>query len=266
MSVSQTDHAADEGEDAPTPFDERILDPNDNVGSREFYLNLIGDPALKSLVHLLTEMTPGERLPSERDLTDRLAISRNTLRDRIGKLEAMGVLTRKERQGTFFAGLEPEKVGSILTLGLLFQQMSLDSLISVRHALERQAAIEACRNANQADLAALSAAVAAMADTDNEQRLLSADLAFHGALFEASSPALLFFATVLRMVLRGTQRGVVHEYTKRGDDPDAMHQIHVRVLAAIEARDAAAASDAIDAHFDWHNSWLEGTQQRHGEA
>ncbi|QIM15317.1 FadR family transcriptional regulator [Leucobacter insecticola] len=207
----------------------------------------MSDTALSSIVDLLVTMKPGERLPSERELTQKLNVSRNTLRDRIGRLESMGALSRKERQGTFYTGVQAEQTSDVLMLSLMFHQMTLESLISVRHALERQAAIEACANATGEGLKALEISVQAMNQTENGEELLDADGSFHRALFAASaSPSLLFFSQMLHSTLQGTLRHLTLE-----KDFETMRDVHTQILAAVKARDTRAASDAIDAHFAW---------------
>lgn len=222
--------------------DSGVLTSRDRAGD-----TLFNDAALGSLIDLLVEMTPGEQLPSERELTDRLGISRNTLRDRIGKLESLGVLTRRERQGTFFSGLQPAQAGNVLLLGMMFHQLTYESLISVRHALERQAVIEACHNASVESLSAMREATETMLATEDGTQLYHADIAFHRGLFAASaSPALLFFQQMLVGVLRGTLR-----HLTLGQDFRTMRKVHVEVLHAIEVRDPIAATVAIDDHFAW---------------
>lgn len=216
---------------------------NDN----HFQASLLNDPALSSLIDLLLEMQPGDQLPSERELAQKLNLSRNTLRDRIGKLESMGALSRKQRMGTFYTGLQAEQTSDVLILGLMFQQMTLESLISVRHALERQAAIEACANVTEQGIEALEEGVEGMLRTKDGRELFEADEAFHRELFAASaSPALLFFSQMLHTVLRGTLQHLTLEH-----DFETMRRIHADILDAVKTRDADAVSDAIDAHFAW---------------
>ena len=219
----------------------------DVVRDRSLGVRLLDDAALAALVELLLELSPGDRLPSERELTERLGISRNTLRDRIGRLESIGVLTRKQRQGTFYSGLQPEQAGNVLVLGLMLHEMTFESLISVRHALERQAALEACRNVTAEDFLRLTEAVEAMHRTKDGMVLLESDSAFHRALFAASgSPALQFFSQMLQTVLRGTLRHLTLAH-----DFERMREVHLDILNAVEAGDEHAASLAIDAHFAW---------------
>lgn len=216
------------------------------------------DPAFRSLIELLVELQPGDRLPSARELTERVGISRNTLRDRIAKLESFGVLERKERLGTFYVGLRPEQAGSMLFLGLMLHQMTFESLVSVRHGLERQAAIEACSHGTAEHLEALAASVAMMRESSAAQDLRAADAKFHSALFTASqSPALLFFSQMLTSVLHETLLPVTLE-----QDVETTRQVHTDILRALEARDVSAASAAMDAHFDWLHELLAREQPR----
>lgn len=230
----------------------------ESLKNHHFSLALLNDPPLNALVELLLGMAPGERLASERELTQTLNLSRNTLRDRMSKLESMGVLSRKERQGTFYTGVQPEQTGDVLILGLMFQQMTVESLISVRHALERQAAIEACINADDDALAALDDSLSRMHSTQDGKELLEADGAFHRAMFAASgSPGLIFFSEMLQPVLQGTLQHLTLEH-----DFETMRTVHAAIFAAVRAGDVAGASATVDDHF----AWLEVLTERERDA
>ena len=237
------------------------LTASESLKNHHFSLALLNDPPLNALVDLLLGMAPGERLASERELTQTLNLSRNTLRDRMSKLESMGVLSRKERQGTFYTGVQPEQTGDVLILGLMFQQMTVESLISVRHALERQAAIEACINADDVALAALQESLSRMHSTQDGKELLDADGAFHRAMFAASgSPGLIFFSEMLQPVLQGTLQHLTLE-----QDFETMRKVHDDIFEAVRAGDIARASATVDDHFAWLDVLTE--RERHaGQA
>jgi GntR family transcriptional repressor for pyruvate dehydrogenase complex len=220
---------------------------NTGVAGHRFFSNLLKDKALSDLVSLLLGMGPGDQIPSERELAETLNVSRTAIRDRISKLESLGLLQRKERSGTYFTGIRPESVSDVLILSMLSSQMTVDSLVSVRHALERQAAIEACRARNTEALASLGAAVKRMYETDDGFELFEADNEFHRSLFAASeSEGLIFFSRMLHAVLSGTLQHVTLER-----DRGTLRKLHAAIYDAVLAADEDAANEAMDRHFDW---------------
>lgn len=209
--------------------------------------SLFGDELMGRLMQQIVTMEPGDRLPSEREQALRLKVSRTALRDRIGRLESLGVLERRDRAGTFVIGLRPETVSEVLTLGLMGSKMSFDSLVPVRVALERQAAIEAARRVDHVNLAYMAVAVDRMEASDDSAELHAADMAFHRALFNASgSPGLVFFAQVLSSVLSSTMQHLALD-----QDRVRMRVLHRAIYEAVRAEDQRAVVKAIDEHFDW---------------
>lgn len=209
--------------------------------------SLFGDALMGMLMNQIVHMEPGDRLPSEREQAERFNVSRTALRDRIGRLESLGVLERRDRAGTFVVGLRPETVSEVLTLGLMSSKMTFDSLVSVRVALERQAAIEAARRVDHINCAYMAVAVDRMDASDDSAELHGADMAFHRALFDASgSQGLVFFSQVLASVLSNTM-----QHLALGQDRARMRILHRAIYEAVVAGDEEAAVSAIDAHFSW---------------
>src|SRR5262245_52831622 len=65
-----------------------------------------GDPVTDALVERLRTVGVGKRIPGERLLSDELGVSRTLLRDRLGTLEALGVLRRQTGAGTYVQELD----------------------------------------------------------------------------------------------------------------------------------------------------------------
>lgn len=217
------------------------------VSDHRFVAQLLKDDALSDLLALFGDIEPGARLPSERELAVQMGVSRTALRDRIGQLVSLGVLERREREGTFFNGIKPEALSDVLVLAMLSEQMTIDSLVSVRTALERQAAIEACATSDADALDRLAAALRQMYESDDGYELFEADNAFHRALFAASgSQGLVFFSRMLHAVLRGTL-----QHVSLSNDRAVLRERHQAIYDAILARDPDAAVRAMDQHFEW---------------
>ncbi|WP_162144868.1 FadR/GntR family transcriptional regulator [Arthrobacter castelli] len=205
------------------------------------------DPITHALVKQIKDMKPGDRLLSERELAEDLGVSRTALRDRVGRLQSMGILERRGRAGTFVVGLRPETISEVLMLGLMASDLTVESIVTVRVALERQAAIEAAGSHDHVSIAHMAVAVDSMEATDDGERLRQADLDFHQALFEASgSKALQFFSQVLSQVLAETIQSL-----SLSKDRLTMRKVHRDILEAVQAQDHDAVLAAIDQHFEW---------------
>lgn len=207
---------------------------------------LFADPVTASLVELVLDLEAGSRLPSERDLGDQLGVSRTALRDRLRYLEALGVVERRVGAGTFVRGVQPEVLSQALTIGLLAADMTMPSLHSVRWALERQAAYEAARSADEVAVAHMSLALRTMEGSQDPEALHDADVIFHEAMIGASrSPALVFLSRALADILNRTVE------TRAPHDHPHVRGLHREIHDAVAEGDEQGAMAAVDAHFRW---------------
>lgn len=208
------------------------------------------DPITDALVALLRETGVGNRIPGERELAERLDVSRTLLRDRIGSLEALGVLERRTGSGTFVRGLDPQVLGRALTIGLLLAEHTEDSLLDVRIALERQAAQQAALRQDRVAVARLFDALDGIEGAVDLAAEIRADVEFHTALLHAAgNGSIRFFATALDVALRRSiaERRVVMEAV--ADRHAVMSRVHRAIAEAVAAGEPGAAMRAVDEHF-----------------
>lgn len=94
----------------PSELQERTAGgtPADKLGS---------DRVSAALADIIHELGPGARLPSERELTTRVGVSRTALRDRLQVLESLGVIIRRQGSGTYIRPLNPAGLTMALNLG-----------------------------------------------------------------------------------------------------------------------------------------------------
>jgi DNA-binding FadR family transcriptional regulator len=133
-------------------------------------------------------LTPGSKLPAERQLAEELGISRSTLRQALTTLIQSGHLTstRGRTGGTFVAERPP--------LSEAEDPLGRDrrAVLDHRVAVEVGAAILAVERAEDADFDALDELVERMGAADDFERYRRADIRFHIGLAEAAhSPHLV---------------------------------------------------------------------------
>lgn len=215
-----------------------------------------GDDVLERLTGLLVELGRNgqRRLPPERTLTDRLAIPRGTLRERLATFEALGLIRSTQGSGTYLAdpGVDqnPGFVRLYFDLALRLGQVTTAQIETVRETLERESARLAATARSEADLAELSAALEALVNAKTIKAGDEADYAFHITLARAAhNPVLLLILDGLSVALRE----VLHERRAAARRVPGAERItdatHRPILTAVAKGDPAAAVAAMTAHF-----------------
>lgn len=108
---------------------------------------------LDALAHYVasTKLQIGDRLPAERELVDRLEVSRNTVREALKRWEALGIIKRRKGSGTFLtADIKPGD--SFLSLSIKSDPANILHTLEIRRALEAEAGAFAAMRATVADL------------------------------------------------------------------------------------------------------------------
>lgn len=185
---------------------------------------------------------PGTRLPGERELAERLGVSRVTIREAEIALQAVGRLEIKTGSGVYVSETQP---ASRVTL----PKASAFEVTEARLLIESEAAALAAHNITEEAIARLEELIEQMRSPDNDTAN-EADEAFHLTIAEASNNAAMVHTikSLWRMReeipdVKATYEAVcVHDAETRTDE-------HRAVFEALRARDSAAARSAMRDHF-----------------
>jgi DNA-binding FadR family transcriptional regulator len=187
-------------------------------------------------------LTPGSKLPPERELADELRISRSTLRQALTTLVQSGHLNsvRGRGGGTFVAERPPLTEADDPLGGDAW------AVLDLRLAIEVGSAVLAAERAEDNDLAALDRLVERMHDTTDFEAYRRADIRFHIGLAEAAhSPRLVTEMTEVQGAMTELIALIAHpeEVLSRSN-----HQ-HAELVGHLRKRDAGAATEAIRTHI-----------------
>ncbi len=194
------------------------------------------------------DYAPGDRLPPERELIDRLGMSRTTLRRALEILEREGAIWRHVGKGTFVASHGgPGATGSIAELS---QQLTPVRMMRARLCIEPAIAREAAVNASGEAIIRMKLAKDRAAVATSWSDYETHDDLFHRSIAEASDNILLLtLFDQLNQVRRAVAWGSVVRLSERPPKAHSSFSEHDRIAAAIEARDPAAAQDAMRRHI-----------------
>jgi GntR family transcriptional repressor for pyruvate dehydrogenase complex len=202
--------------------------------------------AARVLSHVVQNgLSEGDRIPSERELARRLAVSRSSVRQAIAGLVAAGVLSTRHGGGTFVArlDLDSEPLASVAR-----RRAHLPSVHEARRILEVPAAALAAERRDDADLEAIERALALMASEIASGEVgARGDAAFHAAVTEAAhNPALRELMERIEEDVDETRS----ESLSQDDRPPRSLADHRRIADAIAAGDSEAAAEAMRRHLD----------------
>jgi GntR family transcriptional repressor for pyruvate dehydrogenase complex len=225
------------------------------------------DQAIAKIKDLIVagEFGPGAKLPKERELAERLGLSRNSLREAVRALSLVGVLEARQGDGTYVTSLEPELLlaGTTFVTDLLTGPTILE-LYQVRRILEPAATALAATRLTEEELDALGDCLGRMDSAQTTQSFIDSDVEFHRIIVGACGNATL--ASLISNLSGGTLRARVWRAITERDAVERTKRLHHDIYSALRARDPdlAAAADLI--HLAEGERWLRGVVEQETPA
>jgi GntR family transcriptional regulator, transcriptional repressor for pyruvate dehydrogenase complex len=217
------------------------------------------DQAIEKIKDLIVagEFAPGSKLPKERELAERLGLSRNSLREAVRALTLIGVLEPRQGDGTYVTSLEPDLLlaGTTFVSDLLTGGTVLE-LHEVRRILEPAATAMAATRLTEEELAELARTLERMDAAKTTQEFIDSDLEFHRIIVDACGNTTL--ASLIQNLSGGTLRARIWRAINERGAVESTKQLHHDIYRALVARDPnlAAAADLI--HLADGERWLRG--------
>jgi GntR family transcriptional regulator, transcriptional repressor for pyruvate dehydrogenase complex len=204
---------------------------------------------------------PGDRLPTERELTREFGVSRTSVREALRALEAQGFVspgpgTARTVVGPGLSEALRDAVGNLLRL----QQIPVDDLVAFRCVIESATVQRAATLRPEEPLAEAAEAHAAMEEEGiRAEAFEAADVRFHVALAEASGNQALHL--VMLAVRDAIGRYLLDRMRRRPDLDSGLARLrteHGAILDAVRGGDGDRAAALMRAHVDgFAHHWLE---------
>ncbi|HCK19448.1 MULTISPECIES: FadR/GntR family transcriptional regulator [Thalassospira] len=195
------------------------------------------------------ELTPGDKIPSQREFAQKFGISRASLREALLTLETLGLIKTEAGRGTFVTDPESRSKADMAPWRYS-ESHSVFDVFQTRMILESEIAALACGRLTATQLEAMEDATNRMEKCWAEQDLIAnveADLEFHGTIVEACSNSMMReLYQAVRDKITETQRQPIPI-----TDPERMRESigeHRKIIAALRNNDADGARREMQAH------------------
>ncbi|GIZ07773.1 FadR/GntR family transcriptional regulator [Flavobacterium sp. UMI-01] len=193
-------------------------------------------------------LEPGDKLPSERVLSERFKVSRRNINEAIKKLEFYELVKSIPQSGTFIATIGQTALNGIIEDILKLRDQDFKSLVETRILLESKAAGLAAARRTEQDLESIEKALNDFKNKMiNKQDALQEDLLFHLAITRASGNM-----TMNALMLQITPKIIsVFENNRVCNDEEYLSEIqrHEAIFEAIKNQDVELAVRSMENHF-----------------
>lgn len=193
------------------------------------------------------ELKSGDKLPSERDLSEKLEVSRASVREALKSLQMLGLIEAKHGEGNFItANFENNLLEPLSIVFLLIGSKSKD-VFELRKIIEPETASLAAKNITKEQLIELKEIMDKLSDTSDEEKSVSLDKKFHYKIAQASGNPLIatIMFSVSSLIEKNIEKSKVHTINR-----NLVKKQHEEIYKAIEKNNSEQASNAVKKHLE----------------
>jgi GntR family transcriptional repressor for pyruvate dehydrogenase complex len=189
----------------------------------------------------------GDRLPSERELSEQFKVSRSSVREAIRALELQGLVVSRRGSGTFISTESLDSVLDLVAANLNTGEAMLQDVFEMRHLMEPHIAALAAQRATADEVRRMQEILEEQQrQIDLGETGVESDTAFHFALASAThNSALIKVVSAIEDILQMSRDRSLQEPGR----PQRSLASHRQILQMIEMGDAAGARGAMDHHL-----------------
>ena len=191
-------------------------------------------------------LKPGQKIPSESELCETMGIGRNSLREAVKMLAAVGVLEIRRGDGTYIAKKVTSSALDSLIYSLMLEQSTAQEILELRQVLETDVLEMAVSKAGPEEVKKLEELLESFEQAlklNDIDRAAALDMEFHLELSKAAGNPMLAKITsnvyaLFNASVRKTLHAMEHDYSRAC-------QNHREMIAAIKNRRLSEASDIV---------------------
>lgn len=222
------------------------------IKTRKIYEEIV-----EQIKHLMAggELKPGDKLLPERELAERLKVSRASVREAIRALEMMGFVEIRPGDGTFVRDTNTDDIIQPLAMFLTVEKTSLLEMFEIRIIFETATARMAAEQASEEEVGRIKIALEKMIRSLNVQDSEKGeeyDTAFHYAVAEATHNGLLIrlFRTLTEDFSRAVSAARRQLYIDE-HNPQKIIDQHSRIYEAIKNHNPDMAAQTMLEHLTY---------------
>ncbi|MEK4230319.1 FadR/GntR family transcriptional regulator [Solibacillus sp. FSL H8-0538] len=205
---------------------------DDKQATKKMFIQIVKQ--LRQLI-VTQKIQPGDKLPSERVLSETLNVGRSSVREALRSLELLGLIETKHGGGTFLAAVQHHQLVEILSSFILQEPKSVDDVHMSRQMHEKEAIRMICDNA---ELQQLPVWESLFVKLELEQGLLREDILRECMIASGNRLALKIWLQLLAYSITPLKKSITSD-----------EKVVLQML--IKSIQMGYSEEAIEAYDDW---------------
>lgn len=229
--------------------DSQLIEDGDRIVRRK-----LSDQVFEKLRGMIAsgELTPGDPMPSERDLMKRFGVGRPAVREALQSMHTLGLITithgERSRVNALNAGIAFRQIDEIARLLLSTEPENLDHLKEARRMVELGIVRIATAKSNIEDIRDLRKLIELQRrEQQNPEAFVQADIAFHNRIAKTTSNPLI--EAVSEAMLKWLFQYHTSLLRWSGREETTLSE-HEKIVDLIEARDVEGSVNMMQEHLD----------------
>ncbi|QBD84604.1 FadR family transcriptional regulator [Clostridium tetani] len=199
----------------------------------------------------------GDKLPSERDMVEKLQVSRTSVREALRSLEIVGLIESRQGEGNFIK--EDFEDGLIEPLSVMFmlQDSKSEEILELRKIIEVGTIKLAAERITESELGKLNELKEKLRTPNKEENLAEIDREFHYKIAAASKNFLLLgvlnaISALMESYIKDARKSILEE---EGNRQELITQ-HENIFEALNNNSEDEAVEAMTKHLDFANKYM----------
>ncbi|WP_032121903.1 FadR/GntR family transcriptional regulator [Clostridium amazonitimonense] len=221
-----------------------MFEPVKNTRVYEKVVEQIKDMIIKGT------LKKGDKLPTERELAERLGVSRTSIREAIRALEVIGLVESRQGSGNFIRESFKDILLEPLSMMFILEKSNPKEILELREVLELQTVVLASYNINEEEIVKLKTLIEEMLKCSDENISVELDKEFHYTIAKASHNRLIInvlevLSYLIDKFIKDSRKNILADKSNR----EKLNHNHENIFKALECRDSIKARISMEEHF-----------------
>lgn len=198
---------------------------------------------------MVGELKIGDKLPAERELSETLGVSRNSVREAVRTLDNMGVISSQHGAGNYVQGNFENNLVESMSMMFLLNQINYEQISQLRLGLEMQALMLAIDHITKPELKQMEQIISQLENVTEENNVIL-DKKLHYSIAMASKNVLIVnilqaLSVVMDQFIVDLRREILSSEDSRG----GLYEAHRGIVKSLLTKDKELGRKSIQQHF-----------------